>query len=101
MAVCSGEEYNVEKREWGSNIIVPIMLRLLDRISSEERGLKFLGSKSKLKKIGVGKSCRELYTPLDLELLLEERNDLVSRLDKEELVTSVDAALQVGFHRIS
>lgn len=29
-----------------------------------------------------------------LELLLEERNDLVSRLDKEELVTSVDAALQ-------
>ena len=31
-----GEEYNVEKRERGSNIIFPIILRLLERISSGE-----------------------------------------------------------------
>ena len=33
-----GEEYNVEKRKIGSNIIYPIIIRLLGRISSEEEG---------------------------------------------------------------
>ena len=32
-----GEEYNVEKREGGSNIIFPKILRLLGRISSGEK----------------------------------------------------------------
>ena len=33
--LCCGEEYNVEKRKVGSNIIFPIILRLLGRISSK------------------------------------------------------------------
>ena len=33
-----GEEYNTEIRERGSNIIFPIKLRLLGRISSGEEG---------------------------------------------------------------
>ena len=33
---CCGEEYTVQKRERGSNIIFPIILRLLGRISSVE-----------------------------------------------------------------
>ena len=32
------EEYNVEKRDRGSNIILPVLLRLLGRISNGERG---------------------------------------------------------------
>ena len=35
--VC-GKEYNVEKRERGSNIVFPIILRLLGRISIGEEG---------------------------------------------------------------
>ena len=61
-----GEEYNMEKRERGSKIICPIILRLLGRISSEEEGKKL-----KIKKRGWGRisSCRELYTPLYLTLV--------------------------------
>ena len=33
-----GEEYNMEKREMGSNIIFPIIFNLLGRISSGEKG---------------------------------------------------------------
>ena len=42
------------KRERGSKIILPIILRLLERISSGEegRGKKFLGKKKKKKKLG-------------------------------------------------
>ena len=36
-----GEEYNVEKRERGSNIIFPLILRLFRRISSGEEGKGF------------------------------------------------------------
>ena len=35
---CYGKEFNVEKRELGINIIFPVILRLLGRISSRERG---------------------------------------------------------------
>ena len=42
-----GEEYNLEKRERGTNIIFPIILRLLGRISSVEKrkGTEFSGMK--------------------------------------------------------
>ena len=43
-----GEEYNVEKREMGSNIIIPIILRLLGRILSGEGGLTIWGKKIKM-----------------------------------------------------
>ena len=33
-----GEEYNVEKRKWVSNTIFPMILRLLEKISSVEEG---------------------------------------------------------------
>ena len=41
------EEYNVEKRNRGSNIIFPIISRLLGRISSGEvrKEAEFLGKK--------------------------------------------------------
>ena len=60
-----GEEYNWGKRKKGSNIIFPIILRLLGRISSEEegKGTKILGKKIKILTNGGGE-CRELYTPL-------------------------------------
>ena len=47
-----GEENNVEKREKGSNIIFPIILRLLGRISSGLRGkgTDILGKKIKVLK---------------------------------------------------
>ena len=40
-----GEEYRVEKRERGNNIIFPVILRLLGRILNGEKGkgLEFLG----------------------------------------------------------
>ena len=50
-----GEEYNVEKKERGSNIIFPIILRLLGRISSVKEGRQFLGRNSRFKIMGVGK----------------------------------------------
>ena len=47
IAMAYGEEFNVKKREWGSDIIFFIIFRLLGRISWE--GVKkFLGRKSKL-----------------------------------------------------
>ena len=64
-----GEEYNVEKRERGSNIIFPMILRLLGRISRREAGKgpgwTFFGEKSRFKKkSGWGRisSCHELKT---------------------------------------
>ena len=43
-------EYNVEKRESGSNIIFPILLNLLGRVGSgaEEKGTKIFGKKIKI-----------------------------------------------------
>ena len=67
--VC-GEDKNVEKRKSGSNVMFPIILRLLvGKISSEEKGKGtkiFLGKNKDLKKWGSGRiaSCRELYIPL-------------------------------------
>ena len=57
----SGEEYNMEKIKRGSNIIFPIILRLLGRISSWEGGKRteILGKKIKnqdVKNMGVGKN---------------------------------------------
>ena len=54
-----GEAYKVEKRESGSNIIFPIILRLLGRISSGEEGMgtDMLGKKIKILKNG----CWEEY----------------------------------------
>ena len=51
-----GEEYNVEKRERGSNIIFPIIMRQLGRISSGEKGkeMEISGMKIKIKKNGGG-----------------------------------------------
>ena len=62
-----GKEYNMEKRERGSNIIFPIILRLLGRISSGEKGRKrkFWGRKSRFNKRS-GKNIKvqgTLYTP--------------------------------------
>ena len=60
-----GEEYNVIKRVRVSNIIFPLILRLLGRISNGEEGkeTEILGKKIKIKKWGWGRisSCRELY----------------------------------------
>jgi len=54
------EELNVEKREMGSNIIFPIILRLFGRISSGEegKGMEMLGKKIKILKMGVGKNIK-------------------------------------------
>ena len=52
-----GAEYNVVKREKGSNIIFPIILRLLGRISSGEEGMgdgNFWEENQDLKKWGGG-----------------------------------------------
>ena len=61
-----GEEYNVEKRQRGSNVIFPVILRLLGRISIGEEDGNFR-EENQGKKMGVGKksSCKELYTPLE------------------------------------
>ena len=63
-----GEENIVVKRERVSNIIFPIILRLLGKISSGEegKGTEITGKKIKIKQSGLGRisSCRELYTPL-------------------------------------
>ena len=50
--LCRGEEYNMHKRERGSNIICPIILRLLGRISSggKGKGTEILGKKIQIKK---------------------------------------------------
>ena len=56
-----GEEYNVEKREKaGSNVIFPIILKLMGRISSGEegKGTKFRGRKSKIIKNEDGKEYK-------------------------------------------
>ena len=50
------EEYNVEKREMGSNILFPVTLRLLGRISSREEGKGIIIQK-KIKN-GVGKNIK-------------------------------------------
>ena len=61
-----GEDYNVEKREKGSNVPFPIILRLRRRISRGEGCGSFGEEIRDLKKLGWGRisSCRELYTPL-------------------------------------
>ena len=57
------------KRDRGSNIIFPIILRLLGRISSGKKGkgAETAGKKIKIKKImGMGKNIKlqgTLYTP--------------------------------------
>ena len=51
-----GEEYNVEKRERVSNIIISIILRLLGRISSWEEDGNFGEENDDFKKIGAGKN---------------------------------------------
>ena len=48
------EEYNVEKSERGSNIIFPIISRLLERISIGEKGTEILVKKIKIVKNGDG-----------------------------------------------
>ena len=48
-----GEEYNVEKRERGSKIIVPMILKLLGRIS-RGKVTEILGKKIKIIKNGGG-----------------------------------------------
>ena len=48
-----GEEYNVEKRKSGSNIIFSLIL--LGRISSEGKGTIISGKKIKMKNNGGGK----------------------------------------------
>ena len=53
-----GEEYNVEKRERGSNIIFSLMLRLLERISRGEGGRKLWGQEIKDKRLGTGKNIK-------------------------------------------
>ena len=56
-----GREYhNVEKRKSGSNIIFPIILRLLGRISSKGKlnGKEIWGKIIKLKNIGDGEKYK-------------------------------------------
>ena len=62
-----GEEYNVVKRERGSNIIFPIIFRLLGRISIREegKGTEIFGMKIKSKRMGIGTNIKlrgTLYT---------------------------------------
>ena len=62
--------HNVVKRERGSNFIFPIILKLLGRILSGERGRRrFRERKSKLV-WGRLSSSREFYTPLIILLPL-------------------------------
>ena len=44
---CCGEEYNMEKRDRGNNIIFPLIFRLLGRISRGE-GYYIFGKKIKI-----------------------------------------------------
>ena len=66
------EEYNMEKRERVRNIIFPIILRLLGRISSGGKGkeTEISGLKIKLRKeVRLGKNIKlqgTLYTPVCL-----------------------------------
>ena len=58
---CFWEEYYVEKRERGSNIIFPIILGLLGRISSDKEGKRtefFLEENEDLKQMFVGKKSK-------------------------------------------
>ena len=58
-----GKNITCKKRERGSNIICPIILRLLGRISSGDEGK---GTKTKIKKNWVGKNIKfqgTLYSP--------------------------------------
>ena len=64
-----GQDITCRKRERGSNIIFPIILTLLRRISNGEegKGRNILGEESQdFKTSGWGRisSCRELYKPL-------------------------------------
>ena len=61
-----GVESNVDKRERGSNIIFPIIFRLLGRISSGEENGNFGEENQDLKIWEWGRisCCRKLYTPL-------------------------------------
>ena len=65
------EEYNVEKGEMGSNIIFPIILRLLGRILIEVKGW-------------VGKNIKlwgTLYTLLHFSLTLDSQEMYRNRAD--------------------
>ena len=53
-----GKEYNAEKKEWGSNLIFPKILRMLGRISSGEKGKKISGKKIKIEKMWMGKNIK-------------------------------------------
>ena len=54
----SWEEYNMEKRESGSNIICPIVSRLLGRMLSGEKKKEILGKKIKILKMWVRKNIK-------------------------------------------
>ena len=47
-----------KERGRGSNMIFPIIFRLLERLSSVEKGAEILGRKQRFKKIGVGKNIK-------------------------------------------
>ena len=60
----------MEKRERGSNIVIPLILRLLGRISSGKKGEgdgNFREENQDFRKFGWGRisRCMELYTPLE------------------------------------
>ena len=65
--MAAGKEYNVEKRERGSHIIFPVILRLLGKISGGEDGKGTVSLRKKIKieqKWGWGRtSSITLYTP--------------------------------------
>ena len=52
-----GEEYNVEKRDRGSNVIFLIILRLF-KVGKRGRGRKFRGRKSRFLKNGGGEEYK-------------------------------------------
>ena len=55
------------KKERGSNIIFPLIFRLLERISSEEKGAEIFGRKPRFKKNRGGEEYQvvaNLYTPV-------------------------------------
>ena len=65
---CCEEEYNVEKRKRGCNIIFSLIMKLLGRISSGKEGkeMECFGKNQDLKEWWWRSilSCRELYTTL-------------------------------------
>ena len=64
-----GKNLTWKKRLRGSNIVCSIILRLLGRISSGEKGRKISGKKIKINKNGVGEEyqVKEFYAPLHLK----------------------------------